>query len=238
MWEAQIDGRPLKFHLAGINNQNFIMRDEETGSWWQQVTGAALHGPQRGKQLKAVFCDEVSFGAWQREHPNGRVLRPDERTAAQYERADWEARYARLPVVTPVAPTEPWPPRTLIVGVTLNGADKAYPLDDLRKQRLIIDTLGGAPLFLVVAEDGQSVRAFERNADGHTLEFFVKAATAPLLMVDAETGTTWDFSGQGVAGALAGRQLRRVAVRKDYWFDWQIYHPRTGVYTLGARLNP
>ena len=41
MWASEIDGRKLTFHLAGINNQNFIMRDEETGSWWQQVTGVA-----------------------------------------------------------------------------------------------------------------------------------------------------------------------------------------------------
>ena len=34
-----VDGRRLHFHLAGINNQNFIMQDEETGTWWQQVTG-------------------------------------------------------------------------------------------------------------------------------------------------------------------------------------------------------
>ncbi|MBA3256470.1 MAG: DUF3179 domain-containing protein [Pyrinomonadaceae bacterium] len=42
MWEATVDGRQLHFQLAGINNQNFIMRDEETGSWWQQVNGEAI----------------------------------------------------------------------------------------------------------------------------------------------------------------------------------------------------
>ena len=50
MWETTIDGRTLHFHLAGINNQNFIMRDEETGSWWQQVTGEAILGPAEGTQ--------------------------------------------------------------------------------------------------------------------------------------------------------------------------------------------
>ena len=44
MWKSRLDGRTLHFHLYGINNQNFIMRDEETGSWWQQVTGCALFG--------------------------------------------------------------------------------------------------------------------------------------------------------------------------------------------------
>ena len=32
MWESDVDGKRLTFHLAGINNQNFIMRDDETGT--------------------------------------------------------------------------------------------------------------------------------------------------------------------------------------------------------------
>ncbi len=91
MWETTVDGRVLHFRLAGINNQNFIMRDDETGTWWQQVTGLALHGPLKGRQLKAVFHDELSFAIWKREQPQGRVLKPDERIAAlnRYEAADW-----------------------------------------------------------------------------------------------------------------------------------------------------
>src|SRR5678809_1679520 len=83
VWESTVDGRVLHFHLAGINNQNFIMRDEETGSWWQQVSGQAIAGPLKGKQLRSVFCDEVSFGVWKHEQPNGRVLKPDPSVAAK-----------------------------------------------------------------------------------------------------------------------------------------------------------
>ena len=64
MWESAVDGQRLRFRLVGINNQNFIMRDEETGSWWQQVTGKAIHGPLQGHQLKSVFHDEISFAIW------------------------------------------------------------------------------------------------------------------------------------------------------------------------------
>ena len=67
MWETTIDGRVLHFHLAGINNQNFIMKDEETGSWWQQVTGEAIFGPLKGKHLKPVYMDELTFATWKRE---------------------------------------------------------------------------------------------------------------------------------------------------------------------------
>ena len=51
MWERALDGRTLRFRLIGINNQNFLMEDLDTGSWWQQVTGVAVSGPLAGKRL-------------------------------------------------------------------------------------------------------------------------------------------------------------------------------------------
>ena len=78
MWETTVNGRVLHFHLAGINNQNFIMRDDETGSWWQQITGEAIQGPLKGQYLRSVIHDELTFGLWKKENPQGRVLKPDE----------------------------------------------------------------------------------------------------------------------------------------------------------------
>jgi hypothetical protein len=235
VWESTVNGRPLKFHLAGINNQNFIMRDEETGSWWQQVTGEAIQGPLKGTKLKPVFHDELSFGVWKREQPNSRVLKPDPRVAAKYEAENWEEEYARLPVVVPVDTADKLSPRALVIGIKINGAAKAYPFTDLERQSPILDELGGVPLIIVLGEDKKSVRVFERSVDGRTLEIFAKPDTHPLQLIDAETGTTWDFTGKAIDGQLSGKQLKPVQLLKDYWFDWKIYNPKTAVYTLGER---
>jgi hypothetical protein len=70
-----VAGWALTFHLAGINNQNFLMRDEETGSYWQQISGVAISGPMKGQQLNLVLSDELTFGAWKAEEPEGMVLK-------------------------------------------------------------------------------------------------------------------------------------------------------------------
>jgi hypothetical protein len=235
VWEATVNNRRLNFHLAGINNQNFIMRDEETGSWWQQVTGQAIQGPLKSAQLKPVLHDELSFGVWKSEQPDGRVLKPDARVAAKYEAENWEEDYANRRVVVPVDPADKLKPRALIVGLEINGATKAYPFVDLQRQGLILDELGGVPLMMMLGEDKKSVRAFERKVDGRTLEFFIKPDAQPLQLVDAETGTTWDFTGKANSGQLTGTRLKQIALLKDYWFDWKLYHPQTAVYTLGGR---
>ena len=229
-------GRKLNFHLAGINNQNFIMRDEETGSWWQQVSGECILGPLKGKRLKLFDHDELTFATWKREGNAGRVLRPDPKMLAadNYAPADWEERMRRVPVATTLAdPNETLPARTLVVGVEAGGRAKAYPVDALAKQNPVLDQIGDAPVLVLLAEDGKSVRVFDRRLDGRALEFFQRPDSRELL--DAETGSAWDFTGAATDGALKGRRLARVQPVKDYWFDWKKYHPETGVYLLGER---
>lgn len=213
------------------------MRDEETGSWWQQVTGEAIQGPLKGQKLKPVYHDELTFALWKEEQPNGRVLRPDDEIAraGKYAPANWEQRMSRVPVASSVVADKLLDQRALIVGVRVNNLAKAYPLDLLRKQNLIIDELGGTPIFLVVGDDGRSVRAFERTVEGRKLEFFLKPNMNALTLVDAETGSAWDFTGKATAGQLQGKQLNKISFLNDYWFDWITYNPKTSVYKLGSQ---
>lgn len=229
MWQSVVNGQTLKFRLAGINNQNFIMRDEETGSWWQQISGEAIQGSMKGSQLVSVETDELTFGTWK----NGRVLKPDAKISVEKYDPNWEPEVARMPVRVTTKLDETLEPRTLIVGVSLDGKSKAYPFTAIEKQTPILDTIGTTPVVVVLDGDGKSVRAFSRIVDGRKLEFLKKPDTNEL--VDAETASVWDFSGRAVSGQLSGKQLTKIQVIKDYWFDWKTYHPETQLYSLGAR---
>jgi hypothetical protein len=237
VWETTVQGQQLNFRLAGINNQNYIMRDEETGTWWQQVSGAGVQGEFKGQKLNPVFHDEVTFGVWKRENPNGRVLRPDEKIlqAGKYASPDWEARMLKTPVATSKDFGDLLEPRALIVGIKINGDAKAYPMSALEKQSPVVDRIGGRDIIVVLGEDKKSVRAFETTVDGRKLEFLMKPNVSTLELADAETGSSWDFTGKAVSGELAGKQLVKIPVLKDYWFDWKGYNPETGIYSLGDR---
>ena len=210
------------------------MRDEETGTWWQQVSGKAIQGPLKGKQLKGVFHDEISYLIWKREQPHGRVLKPDERILAsnQYAKSDWETRMGDMRVVDGVDVDKRLAPRTLVMGISIDGKSVAYPLTALQKQSPIIDMVGSVPIVILLGEDKRSVRAFERTFDGRRLEFFQKTENNGFQLVDAETGSTWNFEGKAIAGPLSGRELKKIFVLEDYWFDWRLYHPTTTIYQL------
>ena len=215
MWEAAVDGRTLHFHLNGINNQNFIMRDEETGSWWQQVTGQAILGPMKGRKLTPVRMDELTFALWKSEHPEGRVLRPDP-AVKEYEKKEWEANINHLPLAIH-ARSKRLADREIVIGMSVDGHDKAYPMKKILDQHPVLDTIGTTKIALLVADDGRSIRAFDRG----NVELFRNGAK----VFDAN-GVEWDFSGHSSTGA----QLKPLPVLKDFWFDWENYHPKTEVY--------
>ncbi len=184
------------------------MRDEETGSWWQQVSGEAVFGPMKGKRLKLLQHDEITFKQWKSEQVGGRVLRPDPVIlgAGKYAPPNWEDRMR-------------------------NGKSKAYPISVIETRNLIVDTVGGVPVVIVLAGDGKSLRAFERRVEGRELEFFSrKAGDGKSVLVDSQTGSEWDFTGLATSGELSGRRLTPVYVLKEYWFDWKSYHQQTSVY--------
>ncbi len=92
-----MNGRELHFYLAGINNENFLMRDRETGTWWQQITGKAIYGPLQGASLELVMSDELTFGQWKTEVSGGQVLAPVAKELKNYD-SNWESEVAKLPV--------------------------------------------------------------------------------------------------------------------------------------------
>lgn len=224
-----MDGRRLTLRLAGINNQNFLMRDDETGSWWQQADGRALFGPLRGRRLTPVFHEQVAFGVWKREHPEGKVLRPDPRYAARYAPANWVEEIRELPLVTPVDFADPLAPRDLVAGLAVDGAARAYPLARLGTAPLH-DRVGGAPVILLAAGDSVSYRAFDARLGGSEVELFALPGSDPPRWVDAATGSEWDFAGRATSGPLAGARLAPLQLLVEFWFDWKLYHPEGDVY--------
>ena len=256
MWKRVANGKALHFYLAGINNQNFLMRDKETGTWWQQITGKAIYGPMRGSTLELAPSDELTFGEWKSEVANGKVFAPVAKYTKEYD-SKWEAEVAKLPVVISFPGTE-LKSRDVVVGLTVGGASRAYPWQTLVKQSPVVDRVNGTPLLVAVGADGKSFRVFISRIDGKDSEFFLKGeegstgsqlavagaagraddsakakppnSAAPWTLLDTSTASEWNFQGCAISGPAQGKCLDRVNALKDYWFDWRNYHPDTTIY--------
>ncbi len=238
----------LRFHLAGINNQNFLMRDEQTGTYWQQITGIAISGPLAGRRLPLVSADELTFSLWKMEQPNGTVLDDVIRFRHEYAPKNWDVRMAKAPTVVSYAQAG-LKPRDLMLGIHAFGASRAFPYGAVLREKLIQDRVGTEPILLVVGGDNRSVRAFRERIPGveGTPQFYRiidnPTDTRPdelrsgALLMDAQTGSQWDFQGCAVAGQSKGLCLNHVDVIKDYWFDWRNYNVETTVYGVKQKIR-
>ena len=89
--------------------------------------------------------------------------------------------------------------------------------------KLIEDRLGCGTDLIVAGQDGKSIRVFRAH---NSAEFY----RAGDVLMDAETGSEWNFSGCAVRGKLPEHCLPPVDALKDYWFDWRNYHPDTTIF--------
>ena len=209
------------------------MRDEQTGTYWQQVTGAAIAGPLRGAHLELVLMDELSFGLWRQESPAGSVLAPVANYARYYEKKDWENEIAKARTVVDVSRTG-LAAREIVIGISLAGNDRAYPLEKILQQSPIQDRMGSVPVLILAGPDGKSVRAFVSRIPPQSAatEFFRTSATTGQndTLMDSASGSRWNFQGCATSGPAQGNCLESIPYLKDYWFDWHTYHPATTVY--------
>jgi hypothetical protein len=228
VWSRSMDGKTLHFRLAGINNGNALLRDEETSTVWQQSTGEAIFGPLKGRQLEMVPSNELTFALWRKEQPHGQVLKPDVPYEPEYDPKDWEKHVAATRTVVDTTRSGIGP-HQLMIGVTVDGHSKAYPIEAILAAKLIQDRIEGSPVVLVVGADGASIRAFNATMDdGATLTF--AGGEGEAAMRDAQTGSVWNFQGCAVEGKFTGRCLKQIDAHKDYWFDWMNHHPGSAVF--------
>jgi hypothetical protein len=235
VWGREVDGVVLTFHLAGINNQNFLMRDEETGTFWQQISGRAIAGPLAGKTLSIVHCDELTFALWKFEQPHGTVMKDVAAFAPEYSPGDWDVRMKRVPTV--ISHAEPGlAARDLMLGVHAGGAARAFPSETVRREKLILDRVGTEPVLLVLGPDKESVRAFSRTLPGgRGVADFYRTDEQPGFMLDSIAGSHWNFRGCATDGPMQGACLTPIEAIKDYWFDWREYNPESTVFGIPSR---
>jgi len=233
VWGRKVNGLTLTFHLAGINNQNFLMRDEETGTYWQQISGRAVAGPLKGSALPLIPSEELTFALWKAEQPDGIVLKEVAAYVSKYAPKDWETKVAQEYPAALTFPEHGLDSRDIMLGMEGFGEPRAYLYKQVVNEKLVEDHLSLEPVILVVGPDGESVRAF------HTAETFYRTGDGAAIMIDSATGSHWNFQGCAIDGSLKGKCLEQLRIMKDFWFDWRNYHPATTVYSgAGRRVKP
>lgn len=232
-----LDGRVLLFgNTSALYESDLVMYDHETGSFWQQVLGEAIAGTLTGRRLELLPSQTTTWGQWRRLYPGTRVLSIDQgifNFAGNPYQVDRFRGYARRvdsgQFAFPVSQEKldrRLPFSQVVLAVRLDGQHKAYPLAREGGDWLANDEVAGVGVVVVGRSAGPSGVAYLSTLDGRALTFRLEGG----LIVDNETGSTWDDAGRAITGSLAGAVLTPVPSLSSFWFSISTAVPGIKVY--------
>ena len=234
MFRAAAKGRNLQLDNAGVVGGNEVFQDRETGSRWQQSSLQATSGPLEGEHLELYPFLLTDWREWHRLHPDTIVLKPlpgyVDRIPERNEmiRQGLSGQGSAPPGVLRV--DDRLKPKTMVLGLALDGSDEAFPLSVLRQARVINLEMGGKPVLVVHQPGSDTSTAFVARAKGMPLKFVSPNAEATEL-TDSQTKSRWNAYGLCISGALKGTQLTSLILEPEYWFAWSEFHPDTAIYS-------
>ncbi len=228
VYDRVVDGEGLTFgNTSALYQNDAVMFDRQTNSYWFQVAGKAVIGPLTGSRLTVLPSVMMPWASWLREHPDTLVLSNNTGFPSNYA-VDVFAEYdeivsaGRLPfsVSEEVLADRRLDLAELVLGLEVGAASRAYPLNQLGTAA-VNDDVGGRAVVVFTSADGPTGAAFDPVVDGQRLTFDV----AEDGFRDRETGTEWTFAGRATDGALQGRQLTPLPTRTAYWFSYRSAFP-------------
>lgn len=233
VYDRRLDGRELTFgNSSALYENDLVMFDRETNSYWWQVAGRAIVGTLTGEQLDVLPAITTTWGSWRDEHPDTLVLSRETGFVRSYA-ADPFGSYResvndeKFPFpVSADALDGRLAAGDEVLGVIVSGESRAYSLRALG-DAAVNDELGGQPIVVLSSDDGPSGGAYRPVVDGNLLTFAFEDGS----YVDAETGTRWNLSGEAVKGELKGTTLDRLPSRYTFWFAYIGAFPDTDVYS-------
>ncbi len=223
-----VNNKMETFRLVGMDHFNAMFEDATTKSWWQQATGIAIAGPLKGAALQEVPSQQLPLESWLETHPASTVMQPDTTYNDDYKNlADYDNGTIKGSLEH--RDSGSWQFKSWVVGVSKNGAAKAYDWNDLIKQKMIQDSMPSMPLLLTVERDTTSFHVFDRRMNAMALQFKKRNNDT---LVDNNTRSLWTMKGLCVSGALKGRQLTAVQAYQEFWHSWQTFHPDTRLFKM------
>lgn len=129
-----------------------------------------------------------------------------------------------------------------VLGLSIGGDQRAYPLRILNWHEVVNDRIGGQPVVVTYCPLCGTGVAFEARIAGRELNFGVSGLlyNSDVLLYDRQTHSLWSqLLGQAISGPLKGTRLPMIALTQTTWGDWHREYPQTRVLSTNTgRARP
>ena len=215
-----VDSQEVEFGTSGkLYNSELVMYDRKTDSYWAQSLGKAIIGESTGQVLEKVPLDTVRWKDWKKVHPDTQVLRKQTGFIRDYDRNPYAGYEDSNRLYFPVENRDDrLLPKKIVYGVEFGESTKAYTEDDIKRDKLVNDVVGSVPLVVVWYDDLNTVKIFESEFEGETLNF--ELSNNKIL---DNNGNEWTINDMK-------DKLEIVDTFGHFWFAWAAFFPETELY--------
>jgi len=164
---TRLGGVDLDFGVSGLlYNSDVLLYDYRTGSLWSQLLSKAISGPLKGAEIPAIPTANTTWRNWRDRHPETLVLSTDTGFRMNYRRSPYGEYQSKGRLMFPVAHhNRNYRNKELVLGVKIDGTEKAYPFKELRKlgAATFEDSVGDTELTIEWHEKDKYARAIDRH---------------------------------------------------------------------------
>lgn len=208
----------VEFGVSGrLLNNNLVMFDRETGSYWPQMLGVAISGEHKGDFLKEREVVWTKWDKWVEEHPDTEVLSTETGYLRDYSRGiygGYEPRsgYYELdqgPLFKPLETDRRLPPKKKVLGGRTKENSYAVSKELLRNER-------------IVNFKNQIVGVYDERYD--TGYMYSKSQEDNISMTESNK-----YKIRGKNYNPDALPLKRLSDYESMWFAWYGFFPSTEV---------
>lgn len=156
-YDRRMNGMSATFGTSGyVYNSNTVLYDRITNTYWSQLTGQAIVGQLAGQYLSPIPLDTVVWGEWKTAHPEAEVLSRDTGYCRDYGHDPYMGYCADSRIWFPVQNKDDRiPPKTMIIGIAINGTYAAVCEEDVVSSRGIQVRVQSTPIYILLDATGR-----------------------------------------------------------------------------------
>jgi hypothetical protein len=162
-------------NTGALYNNNMVMYDRTTQSFWSQMGSGSIAGSREGERLELLPVFQSTWAAWKALFPGTTVLSTSTGYGRDYRVDNFiQGGYTtNSAIFFPQGPAvDPkFHPKEMVLGLLGDEAAKAYPFAKMGTQKVINDTFDDGPIVVFYQKSAQLALAYNRQVDGRVLTF-------------------------------------------------------------------
>lgn len=170
LFSRDVNGKTLDFGNTGaIYESCSVFYDGQTNSYWWQVNGKSIRGPEIESQLEILPSLVTTWGKWKDANPGSRVLSVNTGHSRDYLTDPYADYYKVETSAFPVSVNDDRATaKETVVGIQVNGKFKAYSTQSA-KGTVLTDLFEGKDIEVIGSADGNSAQVYFKEGNGRIL---------------------------------------------------------------------